>query len=393
MADYQYIDATGTIVPDTETILTETQTEYKDLFGADLIVTADTPQGMLITAEALSRTEVVNNNAIVANQINPNLAAGVFLDNIAALTGIQRKAATKSVISGVVLSGVAGTIIPEGTQAQTTTGELFASSAPCVIGVGGTVAVDFASVEYGAVTCAANALTQIVTSILGWETVNNPNAATLGSSTQSDQSLRAYRKNTLAFQAVGLAEAITSALYAVEGVTSLAFRENPTASTATIDGISLVRNSIWACVQGGSNLDVAAALLENKSSGCAWNGATTVNVVEPASGQTYEVKFDRPTQKGVLIKVTTPNGVAANIKKALLDYAAGLLNGLDGFIVGADVLPFDLAGAIISQFPETQITKVEVSYSTSISWTTNVLAIALNEIAVTQDSYITVVAS
>src|SRR4029077_9504949 len=103
-------------------------------------------------------------------------------------------------------------------------------------------------------------------------------ATTLGTTTQSDQAARALRQNTLAFQAVSLAEAITSALYNVAGVTSLTFQENVAATTQTINGISMVSHSIYACVDGGSDTDVAATLLENKSSGCAWNGGTSVSV-------------------------------------------------------------------------------------------------------------------
>ena len=102
-------------------------------------------------------------------------------------------------------------------------------------------------------------------------------------------------------------------------------------------GISMIQNSIYACVEGGSATDIAAALLENKSSGCAWNGNTTVDVTEPASGQTYAVQFDIPTQVGILVQVTTTNGNAANITQAILDYAAGNINGLAGFVVGRRV--------------------------------------------------------
>jgi hypothetical protein len=389
--DYQYLTATGVIVPDTSVILSEVQAEYQSVFGADLDIDPSTPQGVLITAEALARAEVVNNNAALANQINPNVAGGVFLDAIMALLGLQRIPATQTLVSAVTLSGVAGTTIPAGTQAQTTDGDLFASLSTVVIGMGGTVSVDFAAVQYGPINCAINTLTQIVTNVLGWETVTNPTAGVLGVNTQSDQAARAYRNNILAFQAVSMVEAITSALYHVPGVTSLTFLENTAATTQTIQTISMVAHSVWACVNGGSNLDVAAALLENKSSGAAWNGGTSVDVVEPSSGQTYTVKFARPSQIGILIKVTTTNGDSANIKQALLDYAAGLLNGFVGFVVGADVSPFELAGAITSQYPTTFISKVEVSYSSVVSYTTNVLAIAINEIATTNSGYITVI--
>src|ERR1700722_6581036 len=113
-APYEYLNPTGVVVPDTSGLLTDVQSEYQAVFGTDLIVTPDTPQGVLITAETLARTEVVNNNAALANQINPNIAGGVFLDAILALTGMQRTVATPTVVPNVSLTGVAGTVIPGG---------------------------------------------------------------------------------------------------------------------------------------------------------------------------------------------------------------------------------------------------------------------------------------
>lgn len=507
MADYQYINPTGTIIPDTSTILSDVQAEYKNVFGQDLIVTSDTPQGVLITAEALSRTQEVNNNAALANEINPNIAGGVFLDAIMALTGIGRTAATKTLVPSVALTGVPGTIIPGGSQAKTSAGDVFESVNNVTLSLAGTGTIDFTSIEYGPIPCASSALDTIVSNVLGWETVNNTNAGILGTSTQSDQAARAYRNNTLAFQGVALPVAITSALYATEGVKSLSFLENYNntpmgmliyvTSGSTLDdttwdlvtegdiivgttamqfaeslqnvpspnpwpvadytttgditlsglstqgggdwagsltigdiilvknqatpsqngvyvaasgawardaynaaattilgsnsGISLVANSIYACVDGGTDLAVASALLENKSSGCNWNGNETVNIVEPASGQTYPVKFDRPDVVEVLIKITTTNGSSDNIKQTVLDYANGLLNGLSGFVVGADVSPFEISGAIASVYPSYFISKVEVSNISPTSYSTDVLPIGVNQIAYTQQSYILVV--
>ncbi len=503
---YQYVESTGVIIADTSEILSGIQTEYRGVFGADLAVTSDTPQGVLIAAEALARVEVVNNNAAIANQINPNIAGGVFLDAILALTGVQRTPATQTVVTGVTLTGVAGTVISAGTQAKTAAGDVFATQAIVTLDADGNGVANFASVIYGAIPCAVNELDTIVTNILGWETVTNPVAGVLGSSTQSDQAARALRTNTLGFQGVALPVAITSALYAVESVMSLQFLENYTAApmgaityvtsgatladttwglattgsitvgstamsffetaqtipdinpwptadyttTANITlsglstqgggdwsgsltggdiilvknqssaaqngwwvadsgawarqaynpaasviqgsniGISLIASSIYVCVNGGTDLNIATALLENKSSGCGWNGGTTVAIIEPVSGQTYEVAFDRPTEIGILVKVYTTNGATANIIQAVLDYAAGLINGLAGFVVGADVSPFEISGAIITQFPNYSITKVELSYSSSVSYSVNTLVIGANEVAATQSSYITV---
>lgn len=392
MATYDYLTELGVIVPDTSTLLTEVQQEYKDAFqDQNLVVTSDTPQGVLITAETISRDSLVNNNANLANQINPNVAGGTFLDAIGFLSGIQRNASTPSRVSNVTLTGVPSTVIPAGSQAKTAAGDIFESITIATLNGSGNATVDFQSVEDGAIPCSANELNQIVSTVIGWETVNNSAGAVLGTTTQSDESFRAYRNNTLAFQGVALPEAITSALYATDGVQSLFFQENVEDTTQTINGISMISHSIYVCVKGGTDLDVASAILENKSSGCGMNGGTSVTITEPASGQDYTVKFDRPSEIGILVKVYTTNGSSDDITQGVVDYANGLIDGLDGFTVGSDVSPFEISGALIRKFPSYYISKVEVSYLSPISYTTNTLPIAVNEIAYTESSFVTVV--
>ena len=511
---YQYVESTGVIIADTSEILTEVGQEYKDAFQKqDLVTTPDTPQGALITAETLARDAVVNNNAAVANQINPNLAGGVFQDAILALTGMERGKQSYTIVSGVTLTGIAGTFIPAGVQAKTTAGDIFLSTSDITLNGSGTGVTNFQAMQPGAVTCGSGTLTTIFSGVIGWETVTNPSNGVLGVTTQSDQGAGATRNNTLAFQAIGYPEANTSALSATAGVTSLSYRENYTSSSmgllasvtngttlaATIwgmttttgtgtdgaivvgtdainfalslqslpainpwpvckytttgnitlsgtatqgggdwggaltvgdiilvknqgtasqngvwiaasgawtrhpyntdassilgsnDGISMTPNSVYACVNGGSNVDVAAALLENKSSGSGWIGNVTQSVIEPASGQTYTVKFDRPTTVNILVRVTASNVTVAAVQQAILDYAAGLINGLKGFVVGADVSPFELGGAIMAENPGCYVSSVTIALDIiSPSFSSNPIPIGLNEIAATSATLITV---
>ncbi len=386
MADYQYLDTTGVIVPDTATVQTEVENEYKAVFGQDLVTTPNTPQGVLITAEVTARANVLRNNATVANQINPNLAGGVFLDAIWALTGGQRLSATYSTIPGVHLIGLPGTLIPAGSQASLSDGTLFASVSDVTLDGGGNGYVKFQAVEAGPIAANANALTQIVTAVLGWDQVTNPNPATVGRSQESDLTSRLRRKNTLSLQNVALPDAITSGLYDTPNVRSLTFRENYTNAAATIDGIYLVANSVWACVDGGTDADIAATLLAHKSLGANWNGAVTVNVTDPASGQIYPVKFDRPTEKPVKARVTVRNlsaltDVPAAVRAAIVAYAAGLQEGEPGFVVGASVSSFELAGAVNRDAPGIYVQNCEISLVAVTSWVVGQISIALNEIA------------
>lgn len=386
MADYTYVNETGVIVPDTATVQTDVENEYKAVFGQDLIVTGNTPQGVLISAEVAARINVLRNNAAIANQINPNLAGGVFLDAIWALTGGQRLAATYSVVPSVHLLGLPGTVVPAGSQASLSDGTLFASVSAVTLDGSGNGVVDFQAVDTGPIAANVGTLTQIVTAVLGWDSVTNPTAATLGRSEESDLASRLRRKNTLSTQNVALPDAIMAGLYDTLNVRSLTFRENTAITTQTIDGISLVAKSIYVCVDGGTDAAVAATLLSHKSLGAAWNGGTTVNVTDPASGQTYPVKFDRPTAIPVQARVTVRNlssltDVQAAVRQSILDFAAGLIDGEPGFTVGASVSSFELAGAVNLQNPGIYVQNCEISLASVTSWGTGEIPIGINQIA------------
>lgn len=396
MANYLYLTATGTVVPDTSTILAEVTAEYKAVFGTDLVTTPDSPAGLLINAEALARTEVVQNNAAVLNQINPNIAGGVFLDAIMALMGVSRNASSKTYVSGVALTGAPGTVIPVGSIASDSSGNEFALVSTVILGLDGTITGDFRSVVDGPIGCAAHALDTIVSAVLGWETIDNPTPGVIGSNTQSDVSARAYRNNTLGFQGVALPVAIVSALHEVEGVKTLWFQENVAATTESINGISMVAHSIYVAIDGGNTIEIAAALLENKSTGANWNGDTTVTLIEPTSNQEYDVKFTVATPVSVSIEITTPNGNSADIKQAILNYMEGIVPGFpledqSAWAVGGLLSCFEIAAAIAAQFPQYIITNVEIDLTTGgAGFDTIPLQAAVNEVFFTTESAISV---
>lgn len=367
MADYEYLTATGVIVPDTATTLQRVQAEFRTAFGADLDVSPETPQGVLIVAETEARDALARNNAEVANQINPNLAGGVFLDAIWALTGGQRVAAKPTLVRDVVLAGEPGTIVPAGSQASVgVNGPLFELITAVVL-TGGSALGAFQAVEAAATPVAAGALNQVVSPVLGWETVTNPTAGETGADEESDSASRARRRQTLALQGVALPEAIVSGLNTVPGVRSLAFRENPTNAPVTIEGVTLTAHSIYACVDGGTDNAVALMLLRKKSAGCAWNGALTIEVREPYSGQVYPVKFSRPTLVPIYVRVTVvANGAAyadvpGVVRAAMVAYANGEQEGEAGFVVGGDVSPFELAAAVGRVAPPIYVRSITLS--------------------------------
>jgi hypothetical protein len=401
VATYKYLSPEGVIVPDTSQILSDTEGEWKEVFGNDLDITPDTPQGTIIASDVAVRSEVVANNAAVANQINPNYAGGVFLDDIWALTGGHRRKATYTIVDGVELGGTPGVIIPSGSRRATSAGDQFQLLTTVSLDNEGKGTGIFQALEPGAIACPAHSLTVPVVGYtsVGWETSDNPVAGTIGTQKQSDTSARKERRQTLAIQGRSIAEAMYSNVRALQGVNSLSFRENTGSATATIDGITLVGHSVWACVDGGVDQDVAAALYKSKTGGAAWNGDVSVPVTDPFSGQTSSVKFDRPTAKPVMARFTVvAKGIGTGdpeslIKDTVIKYSEGQLeNGEEGFMLGVDVSPFELAAAANTASPQIFIKSVEISEKSSTpTWTKDDLPIGLNEKATIQVDDILVV--
>ncbi|MDT5426423.1 baseplate J/gp47 family protein [Providencia rettgeri] len=393
MADYQYLTSQGVIVPDTSTLRDDVENEFKNVFGQQLDVNPETPQGALITMEVENRDAVVRNNAELANQINPDLAGGIFLDAIWALMGGQRFDATHSFLSQVKFTGIADTIIPKGSQAATLNGDLFETTKTLIIGKDGSVTGDMRAIETGAVECGVGQLNKVASSVLGWETVHNPSNAVLGRDAESDLQSRRRRKQTLAKNTVSVGEAITSALYELEGVRSLSYRENYTDQPMMFDGITLVPHSIYVCVEGGDKEAIARSLLRTKTLGAAFNGSEEVEVLETISGQIYPVKFDRAKEIVLFCRVTVKKATVdaqTIIPAAVESWANGDIDGEGGLVVGRDVSPFEISAGINAVEPRLFITRVELS-TDGKAWSSNNYEIKMNEVARLKRSAVQVV--
>jgi hypothetical protein len=389
-SSYEYIDSTGVIVPDTTDLLTTVKSEYTGVFGSSLETDASTRQGVLIVAETAARTQVLKNNALLANQINPNQAGGIFLDAIAALTALVRAQDTYSIYEGVILAGVATTPVPINTQATTANGDVYETTSAVTIGSSGTATVSMQAVKPGPIIAPSGTLT-LYSSVLGLETIIAPSAGTVGTLGQSDVSFRTLRRNTLAKQSVSINGSIVSELYLLNGVVGVQFLENNTAASATIETITLVANSIWVCVDGGFGQDIGNTILLNKSGGCNWNGSQSVSCTDNVTGQAYTVKYEIPTLVPFMIRATVKQGsfvgqINDAVSNAILAFSNNTVAentqtdlGINGFVLGGSVSPFEIAGAILAQVPGCYVQKVEVSTVAAATYQTTEWVLNINQ--------------
>lgn len=109
LRDFDFIKSTGIVVADTDNILEEVRDEWKTIFGNNLSLEEGTPQGRIIELLAKERKTLRGAMALIANQINPDVASGVFLDAIGLLFGVSRRGSTKTLVQNVNLYGIPAT--------------------------------------------------------------------------------------------------------------------------------------------------------------------------------------------------------------------------------------------------------------------------------------------
>lgn len=350
-SNYTFVDSTGTIIPNTEDVQQQIISEYQNAFNdQNLIVTPDTPQGMLIAAETIARTNFINNNALIANQINPNLSGGVYLDAICALTALQRSLQTYSQVI-INMTGVAGTVIPTSVTIQDQNGNTYQNTASVTLNISGMASSTFQCTIPGPVLTPTTATWSIINGVLGLETVANPAASTVGTAQQSDASLRKQRINTLALQGQGLPEAIKSGLYALDPSVNLSFQENLSDVTQVINSVTMISHSIYVCVSDAgvvsstgvpliSDYNVAYTLLSKKDAGCGWNNSGSFSQVGTLTTSSNAVSGLTGTSGMVVGMQVSGNGIPANTTIASIVDATDITLNNNATITGAITLTF-----------------------------------------------------
>lgn len=373
MADYyDYLTNRGVIVPDTSTVLSDVQQEFKDLLGGDLDVSPETPQGRLIELIARCRIFVLQTSAASSNVFNLNKANGFGLDDLGSLFLLSRNPATYTTTS-VVLGGVAGTIVPAGTRLQTTAGDIFVNTENYIIG--DPINPTFRAQKTGVVPCPAGTLTIILDAINGLETATNPSAPSLGTELESDNAFRLRIRNSLNVNSIAVISAIKANLEALDGVKGTYLYDNYSENSVTVDTITVPAHSILAVVDGGNSQAIARVLYNKKTIGAGYCGTATDSdieivtetVLDPIYGTEYTVKFARPHSTDILVDITvdsqdyTGADLETDVKNAILAWANGDNPQVDGIKIGSDISPFEISAAVSSEIPEIFIRDVKIA--------------------------------
>lgn len=364
--EIEWTDA-GFVVPSGPDILAGVQADINAAFGSNLNFALTTPQGQLAQSWAATIANFYALLVYYSNQTNPAFASGRMQDAIAAIYFLQRNPSEPTTLQ-VLCNGAQGVVIPVGSTVIDPSGNLYESLDAGTVGPGGTVTISFACKVNGPVPVPETV--QIYQAVSGWDSAT-VSSGVEGTDAEGRADFELRRSESVAGNSLGPIGAIIGAVAAVDGVLDYFGYDNSTDGIVSVKGVSIDPNAVYICVAGGSNQDVAEAILSKKGAGAAMTGTTTVAVFDDnplyAEPVEYEIKFQRPDSLQIVfdVQIVTnpliPNDAADQIRAAIQDAFDGNVAGVPKARIGSTIYAVSYVIAIAALGPWALVESIGVN--------------------------------
>lgn len=301
------IDASGITIQSFDEILAELVAGYQGIYGVDINLDQESPDGQRVAIEAKSRADMQAFGLWIANNFDPDFARGIFQAKIAKLSGIFPRPATRSfwdlsVVTTRILT------LPTGYQISDDLGQLWELPAPVNLPIG-TTPITFQATDFGSVTGLAGAVFTPVTVVLGVTSFSAAVDAEPGVDEETDEEFVQKRNRSLENPAFSTTNSLAARLLNTAGVSDSRVYDNDSDVYDPINDLDA--NSIRAVVEGGTIDDIMQVLLFQKTGGTGIKGAIEAVIPETLTrqdGSTFVVnqirRFDRPVMVPVYVTLT-----------------------------------------------------------------------------------------
>lgn len=301
------IDSSGITIQSFEEIFAELVAGYQAIYGADIDLSQNTPDGQRVAIEAKARHDMQAFGLLIANNFDPDFARGLFQAKIAKLAGIFPRPATRSTWD-LMASTTRIVDLPVGYQISDDLGQLWELPAPVTLPVGPS-SITFVASDFGAVTGLAGAVFTPVTVVLGVTGFTASVNATPGVDEETDEEFVHKRNLSLENPAFSTTNSLTARLLNTPGVIDSRVYDNDSDIYDPINDLDA--HSIWAVVEGGTIDDIMQALLFQKTGGTGIKGSIEATIPETLTrpdGSTFMVtqirRFDRPVLVPIYVHLT-----------------------------------------------------------------------------------------
>ena len=310
------INENGLLIDEFSTIYNRLADKFKLIYGQDINLEQNSPDGQLL---GIITNEIYDLQTLILhiyNSFDPDLAQGVELNKLLKLIAQTRRASTKSIVDITIVANANVTLPADYTIIDENKNEWVINAETTLIS--GTNIVSFNAVNFGAIEASANTINDVVTVFPEITSVNNALPAEVGRDEESDVLLRKRRNNLLSVNSNSTIAGIYSKLFLLDTVTDAVIYEN---ATDTYDALKdLNAHTLWCIIDGGSIDEITKIIATDKTIGTDLKGTVSNNYVEiflKADGTTraltHIVKFDRPTEIPLYIKLTVSKKIITDI--------------------------------------------------------------------------------
>lgn len=386
VSDLAYIDSAGYHYADFPTYLAYVQGVFQGIYGQDIYLGADSQDGQFAAAFAQALFDTASLGASDYNSFAPVTAQGTGLSRVVKINGLSRVVANYSTVN-LDIGGTEGTTLTNCIAVDSFQQQW---SIPTVtIPNTGTITVTATALTIGAIQADANTITGLFTPTQGWQTVNNPAAATPGTGVESDAALRARQAVSTSNPSLTVFQGTLGAVANVPDVTKVKGYENPTNST---DANGLPPHSFAVVIVGGDAMAIAQAIQIHKTPGTQTVG-TTSEVVYDSNGMPITIHFYVATQATINCTVTINTLVGYTSAYAALIQEA-ISAAIAAYPIGADIVLTQLyVAAYLIGTPAGatfQIVSIQISKNSDPLGNSNV-QLLFNEVGVCDASSVVVI--
>lgn len=370
---------------------------FQGLYGSDVILTQDTPDGQLINIVIQAILDNQDLTQQVYSSFDPTQAIGTTLDQRLGLVGIKRLGGTFSQVGVTINTSQAITLFGLNQTAQPvytlsdSSGNSWQLLNTITTAQGTNLGVIFQASLPGPINTTVNSITTQVSSVTGVASVTNPQVPFLiGTSEETD----AAAKLRLSQSRQAYFTTLYTALGNISGVTSINIEENdtktnnpliPDTGTAS-DGDN--SNSIWVIIGGSPDpSSIANAIYQNRTAGAGMVGSTSFTVTRP-DGSTFVVYWDQVQLSDLYVEMwlQSINGITppavANIQNQLSAASTFLFTATFASASTSMVINGTIGGDVLTNIAKGQLIQgagiADNTFVTGVSVSNGVTTVSLS---------------
>jgi uncharacterized phage protein gp47/JayE len=352
----------GFVLPTQQAVLDGVIADMQAAFGGNLNFTTttgapvnSTPQAQWAQSLAAMIYDCFAQEVALFNGVDPAFATGRMQDAIARIYFLTRNPALPTVVE-CLCTGAVNTPITLGALAQDQSGNSYYAAQGGTIGPTGNVTLPFNNQVPGPTPCPAGTLTKIFQAIPGWDSITNPGDGVIGQDAETTAQFEQRREDSVQANSVGQIGSIIGAVAEVEGVLDYYGIDNPTVGPITILGQLIPAYGMYIAAAGGTNADIANAILTKRGPGTPMAGNTTVTAFDSnplyATPIPYQITFERPASLPIAFAVTiksgpgVPSNALALVQQAIINAFAGETPGVPRARIGSEIFASSYYGAV-----------------------------------------------